>query len=668
MDSEHGHRVAIVGAGPRGLSVLERLLARLPQRPQERKPQIHLIDPFPPGPGHVWRHGQSRLFLMNTPSLFPTVVPGDGLDAGAVPSVAGLTFDAWREGVAAGSIGGVPAEDRDEAAALAPSDFPSRLLYGRYLAWIFSRLAEEAGARAALSVHTTEAVRLYRHGGGYRLDLADGGELEADAVVLALGHLPTALNPEQQRLQDEAARFGLHYLPPNVPPDLDFKRIPAGRTVLVRGMGLNFFDVMIQLTEGRGGKFLPASDSEPLRYLPSGKEPRLVAASRRGTPYRAKARLESYLPTSLDMRWFTPAAARLFAETGVQPGFDHDLWPLLQRDVLWAYYSTLVRVEPQAVSVPARDFLDGLQELFARKSTPGSRVLLNAVHAYLAERILPERLLDVEALAKPFAGRKFASAEEYQAAMLGYLEADAAGSARGEDDPLKMAIGALNAGRSLLKEIVADGGLTEESWLAELRGWFEPLVEGLASGPPAQRIEQLAALARAGLVDFVGPDPHFEVEPETGRFRATSPWVDGASYSGAYLVEAMMPANRVAHNVSPLLRHLLEDGLARTKLMLGPDRLPVPTSGLDVTLPPYRAVGANGQPTRNLYVLGLQLSSAQWGTAIAAEAGAPPEQGSRTLKDADDIAGHILGAAEDPLPVAGGFIPPRLDEGINDVP
>lgn len=44
----------------------------------------------------------------------------------------------------------------------------------------------------------------------------------------------------------------------------------------------------------------------------------------------------------------------------------------------------------------------------------------------------------------------------------------------------------------------------------------------------------------------------------------------------------------------------------------------------------------------NLYILGLQLSSVQWGTAIAAEAGAPASAGSRTLRDADDIAAAIL--------------------------
>src|SRR3954469_7112962 len=75
MDRRDGYRVAIVGAGPRGTSVLERLLANQRLRADGTSLQIHLIDPYPPGSGHVWRRDQSRLFLMNTPSLFPTVVP-----------------------------------------------------------------------------------------------------------------------------------------------------------------------------------------------------------------------------------------------------------------------------------------------------------------------------------------------------------------------------------------------------------------------------------------------------------------------------------------------------------------------------------------------------------------------------------------------------------------
>ena len=81
--------------------------------------------------------------------------------------------------------------------------------------------------------------------------------------------------------------------------------------------------------------------------------------------------------------------------------------------------------------------------------------------------------------------------------------------------------------------------------------------------------------------------------------------------------------------------------------MMTVEGVPVQTSGLDVVPHPYRPVGTNGSVTDNLYVLGLQLSAVQWGTAIAAEArqknGPAYRSGQRTLRDADEIARGILG-------------------------
>ena len=68
----------MIGAGPRGTSVLERLLANWAAR-RARSATLHIdvIDPYPAGPGHVWQPGQSRLYLMNTQSFYPTVIPED---------------------------------------------------------------------------------------------------------------------------------------------------------------------------------------------------------------------------------------------------------------------------------------------------------------------------------------------------------------------------------------------------------------------------------------------------------------------------------------------------------------------------------------------------------------------------------------------------------------
>lgn len=645
MEKTQSIRAAIIGAGPRGTSVLERLLAHTAAAAAAGTASadlhIDVIDPYPAGPGHVWQPRQSRLYLMNTQSFYPTLVPQD--PSLAIP-VAGTTFDQWRAGQQLAPSPSLTADERAELAVLGSSDFPSRALYGRYLRSTLEELTQKAPGGVTIKFHETSAESVRPAGDGtFDVGLAAGGTLRANAVVLALGHIPSRLNPEQRELQASAEQLGLRYLPPAVPADVDWSRVPAGEPVLVRGMGLNFFDTMGQLTEGRGGKFV--SNGSALRYEPSGQEPHIIAASRRGTPYRAKAALAGYYPASVTLRYFTEAALDRFRTAGIRPGFDHDLWPLLHRDALWAYYSTLVRSQPNAVPDPDA-FLAALEEALHPHAHSAAK-WEDGVESVLAIHVGPRHRLDLPGLAAPLAGRSFASRAELDAAVVDYLLDDARRSALGEDDPVKMAIGALHHGRAVLKTAVADGGITDESWVAGLRGWFESFVEGLASGPPALRSEQLAALARAGIVSFVGPDPKFGVDRRAGAFTASSPWVGGQPVTAKTMVEALAPGNRVAANDSPVLEQLLADGLVRSKLMMTAEGAPVQSTGLDVVPHPYRPVAANGSVTEGLFVLGLQLSSSQWGTAIAAEAVQPGmpayRSGQRTLRDADEIAQAILG-------------------------
>ena len=649
----------MIGAGPRGTSVLERLLANWSPSGPGSTLHIDVIDPYPAGPGHVWQPGQSRLYLMNTQSFYPTVIPED---PDLAPPLAGSTFDRWRERQREQPLPSLTAEERAELSGLGSADFPSRALYGRYLRCTLEELLSRLPAGATVDFHAVEAVSV-RHAGApapeeadeprvrFDVGLADGAVLTVDSVVLALGHLASRLNPEQRELQAAAADLGLLYLPPAVPADVDWSLVPAVKPVLVRGMGLNFFDAMGQLTEGRGGRFVPNEDGG-LRYLPSGREPLIFAASRRGTPYRAKATLTGYYPDAVVLKYCTESALAKFGEAGIRPGFDHDLWPLLHRDALWAYYSTLARSQPGAILTDPREFLKALEEALHPHAHSAVK-WEDQVDSVLAVHLRPSHRLNLLGLAAPLAGRSFSSRAELDHAVVDYLLDDARRSAQGEDDPVKMTIGALHHGRAVLKTVVADGGITDASWVAGLRGWFEAFVEGLASGPPALRAQQLAALVSAGVVRFIGPDPKFGVDRSAGTFTAVSPWVGNSADGGGdvvaagTMVEALAPANRVAVNESALLEQLIAEGLLRPRLMMTAEGTPVPTSGLDVASHPYRPLDATGAVTDGLYVLGLQLSAVQWGTAIAAEArqknGPVYRSGQRTLRDADEIARAVLG-------------------------
>ena len=655
------NRVALIGAGPRGTSVLERLLANwaagATSRANRADPgwsalHIHVVDPFPPASGHVWQPEQSRLYLMNTQAFYPTLIPEDPKLA---QPLAGGSFDQWRAARRRDGQGLNDAE-KAELATLESHDFPSRAIYGRYLRQTLAELLQRMPDGVEVTFHETTAVAARpvpassgtTGGQAFDVELADGTTLTVGSVVLALGHVESRLNPEQRAFQRAADEHGLLYFPPAPPADVDWQRVPDNEPVLVRGMGLNFFDVMGQLTEGRGGKFVEAGvpGAGVLEYRPSGREPKIIAASRRGTPYRAKAGLAGYYPSSITMSYLTEAAVDRFRAAGIQPGFDHDLWPLLHRDALWAYYSTLARSQPAAIR-DAAQFLADLEDALQPHAHTTAK-WESDVAALVDKHVVASRRLNVRGLAAPLAGRTFASRRELDLAITAYLDDDARRSALGEADPVKMAIGALHRGRAILKSVVADGGITDESWVAELRGWFESFVEGLASGAPALRSEQLAALARAGVVGFVGPDPKFSVDRSAKVFRAVSPWVHDGPVEAPTLIEAMSPANRVGINISPLLEQLMADGLVRTKIMMSAEGTPVQTTGLDVEPHPYRPVASNGSLTQGMYVLGLQLSATQWGTAIAAEArpatGKAYASGQRTLRDADEIARSILGS------------------------
>lgn len=451
-------------------------------------------------------------------------------------------------------------------------------------------------------------------------------------------------------MAEAAENAQLRYQAPNVPSDVPWERIKPGETVLVRGLGLNFFDVMIALTVGRGGEFRPVNGGpgRTLEYWASGSEPKIIAASRRGTPYRAKACIDDFIPDSVKLEYFDSEvviqeiAEQRVTNPGAAAEFETHVWPMLHRDVLLAYYRTAAERIPGRFALDPFEFMRRFRAVLDAGHQAGELVWLSEARDLVAEFAPELGFLDVQGLGHPFAERGFGSADEYQKTVLEYLEADALSSAGGEKDPLKMAIATLNAGRMEIKDMIAEGLVSDDSRLNQVQGWFEPLVEGLASGPPVQRIEELAALARASIVEFIGPDPEFRVDPVSAAFIASSPWVDAPSCTARVLVEAMMPANRVLQTASPLLRQLLDDGLAAPLTMHNAAGEPIPGQGLDVVGEPYRLVDAQGLAHRAIFVLGLQLSSVQWGTAIAAQAGAPLKGAARSIGDAQDIADELV--------------------------
>ncbi|WP_237403550.1 FAD/NAD(P)-binding protein, partial [Streptomyces xanthophaeus] len=148
--------VCLVGAGPRGLSVLERLCAQEGKSPRWDSLTVHVVDPDPPGSGRVWRPSQSRHLLMNTVASQVTVYTDASVRIDG-PLDEGPSLYEWAKSLEAGALETAPGAVYDdeilaEVGRLGPDTYPTRALYGSYLTWVFQRVV--ANAAAHVSVRT----------------------------------------------------------------------------------------------------------------------------------------------------------------------------------------------------------------------------------------------------------------------------------------------------------------------------------------------------------------------------------------------------------------------------------------------------------------------------------------------------------------------------------
>jgi FAD-NAD(P)-binding len=552
--------IAVVGGGPRAVGFLERLSANVAELLPDRRVEVHLVDPFPVGAGRVWRHDQSPLLRMNSMAEDVTMFTDDSVRCEG-PIMPGPSLAEWAEMARSVPTDGEPAQVDAELATLTSRSFPTRRLASRYLTWFYEHVRATLPDTVDVVVHTDRVERVTGPDDGrQRVWLAGAGEpLLADVVVLTLGHLDADAFGPTAALADFAARHGRYYLPPAYSADVDLSAVPAGEPVLVRGLGLAFVDLMALLTEGRGGAYRTEPDGS-LTYLPSGREPVLYAGSRRGVPYHAKTTYRlSAGPPPLP-RFFGPDAVAELMATHERLDFTTHVWPLLAKEIGWAYYHELGTAHPERMSVS--------WDRFAERYS-GLAWDCDERRALVAEAVpKSEDRLDFDRLDRPLHGLRFDSTEALQEHLREYVRADVA---RRSDPGYSADLGAFLALLSVyaqLPGIIAAGKLTASSRVQWLEGWWTGFFSYFASGPPGDRLEQLLALSRAGIVRFVGADMWVRADEESGTFVAGSASTDDVVTAGA-LIEARLPKATVEHTADGLLRSLHAARIGTEEVLAG---------------------------------------------------------------------------------------------------
>ena len=442
--------IVIVGGGPRAVSIVERLIARADAN---ARLDVAIVDAIEVGAGATWRTDQSPELLNNTYAAHTTVFPDDASPIPA-PAIAGPDLMGWVDTVVGEARSGWIGE---EARRLKPWSFPSRRLQGAYYREQLARL--EAIGVVDVTGFDCTAVRFASDVGADRaqvVELSDGTLLEGRTVVLAQGMVQARPTGDIQTFIEAARRPGLTYIPPGMPAEQDWHRVPGGAPVIARGLGATFFDVFPLLTKERGGRFERVGDR--LSYQPSGREPIIFAGSRRGLPYRSKAYYPDGFPPAYVPRFATREWFEDVARTPNQD-FAESIWPQIARELAWAHASTAVEAGHVRLNVP----LSAVEATLADIGPDG-------IDAYLASVIDdPVWRFVLGELDRPPAGRVF-EASEWQTWVDVYVGRERASIIDPLTHPRNAVNRAMNAVRKTAAALAYRGAIDGYSTVRDIRG------------------------------------------------------------------------------------------------------------------------------------------------------------------------------------------------------
>ncbi len=298
--------IAIIGMGPRGSSLLERLVTHTIETQSQHLVHFILFEKERElGPGCHYTHLQEDL-LTNTIAAQMTMYFGDGMEAHGPVHNGDCLYDWYRK-------------NRDPN--VKSTDYLSRRSLGEYLRdFYLSQISRMQKHNIDYQIVQEEVIDV--------IDLVDQVEIRtknsnyvASQAVLCVGH---------QAVGGETTNGFEDFLDYE-----ELEKIENKQSVAIQGMGLTAFDVISRFTEGRGGHYRKISDTQ-LEYRPSGNEPKLYLFSRNGV-FNSGCAFNSdpdfiYSPT-----YFTKDSIKALRGSNGALDFDRDVLPLLKQELEHAY-------------------------------------------------------------------------------------------------------------------------------------------------------------------------------------------------------------------------------------------------------------------------------------------------------------------------------------------
>ena len=626
-------QVGIIGAGPRGLTVLERIVANERAR-RSADIEILLFDPNEPGVG-CHDPEQPEHLSVNTVAGQITQF-SDASVIGAGPVLEGPSFYTWLRDQPLTARAVVERDTTVSANAYYP-----RSLFGRYLHWVFHYLCALAPAHVKIRFIRGSVARAERGADGTWVLSTQVGSFRADHVFLTTGHSKPARSSAAGRnaAQHPLPRQATSVVDDPYPIQEALSFIAPGMTVAIEGMGLTACDVLAELTLGRGGRFVSSSTTGEKKYIPSGKEPHIIAFSRSGLPLAARAVNQKGVSIQYRARFlFAEKLRELRAARKLD--FTQDVLPLLLADMQYAYCEAYLRDKRD----PVASMLFCNQFVLADAAR---REALICKYVPVTDRFSWQQLIS------PVPKTALATRKEFRAWLTAHLRQDLAEAGKGNlDSPLKAASDVLRDLRDTLRAAIDFGGLSEAShrWVLSE---FVPVMNRVAVGPPPGRISEMLALMEAGVLEADwGPGAVCRrgASPGGPLRIASAKWPEHEAEVHA-LIKARVSMPSLKDGASPLMRGLLNAGHVRP--FHNGNFHP---GGIEINRD-FNWVSRRGEVVRNAWALGIPTEGIKFYTFVVPRSGV----NSTALVDAGRAVSSMLSminersavrtpAVESPLP------------------
>ncbi|MGG5358228.1 MULTISPECIES: FAD/NAD(P)-binding protein [unclassified Enterococcus] len=598
-------KIGIIGAGPRGLSMAERLL----HNAENEKIEVVIFDPNGPG-GKVWRTDQPLALLMNSVSQQVTLFTDETLSSGG-KVFNGPNLYEWSQTEAHRFVRENPHKNQGfflkEASHLTPDEQSTRCFYGMYQEWFFKELLQ--GFPEQLQLIKELVLKAEESENGFDL-ITEIQTVHVDQLIIASGHSQNELTGEEKELALHAEKTGLFYQPPTNPADVSIREIPAGEPVILRGLGLSFFDYVGLFTKEREGHF--TEENGRYVYHPSGKEPIVYCGSRKGLPYYPRGKNQKQGGASAWPKCITKENLEKLHSEGKLTGtlfFD-----LLKKDVELFYYKKLIDEKGFAIDRKKfeKDYLTKEQESVLDDYPELKKFRWSWDKAENPEKYFGQ---DFTAESRKFIDWQIQEAEK--------------GNCTGA---FTSALDALKDWRDPIRQVMEWGDFSAKEYKELLWGWFTHMNTFLTIGPPISRTKELAALIDAGIFRLL--PPNFTIE-KGKQFTAVK---EEAIVSSNYLIEARLPSTNLTLSENPLLKNLYQHRKVRP-YTFADETASFKSEALEVDRLTSQVVDASGHRYTNLYCFGIPVEGVDWLTAAAAR----PYTDPWNLRQADKIAQEVLG-------------------------